>query len=208
MENKYEINGDVTLVSLARKHGSEFTTKIDTEDIEKVKSAGTWFAEWHKDFNNYIVQNISPTNNTAKKSKPLKQNLQSLILNTNPKAPIRHINGNTLDNRKCNLEIVKRNTKNDYEVVNKNTIAVLLRDKYGRVVSKALISKQDLDKVINDKYSWIKYKVNDNICVIANTPNGRIQLDKVIMNSNDNTIIHHINLNPLDNRRNNLEISK
>jgi hypothetical protein len=129
-------------------------------------------------------------------------------LNTNPKAPIRHINGNTLDNRKCNLEIVKRNTKNDYEVVNKNTIAVLLRDKYGRVVSKALISKQDLDKVINDKYSWIKYKVNDNICVIANTPNGRIQLDKVIMNSNDNTIIHHINLNPLDNRRNNLEISK
>ncbi|MBR9648388.1 hypothetical protein [Clostridium tyrobutyricum] len=208
MENKYEINGDVTLVSLARKHGSEFTTKIDTEDIEKVKSAGTWFAEWHKDFNNYIVQNISPTNNTAKKSKPLKQNLQSLILNTNPKAPIRHINGNTLDNRKCNLEIVKRNTKNDYEVVNKNTIAVLLRDKYGRVVSKALISKQDLDKVINDKYSWIKYKVNDNICVIANTPNGRIQLDKVIMNSNDNTIIHHINLNPLDNRRNNLEIAK
>ncbi|WP_039652640.1 hypothetical protein [Clostridium tyrobutyricum] len=208
MENKYEINGDVTLVSLARKHGSEFTTKIDTEDIEKVKSAGTWFAEWHKDFNNYIVQNISPTNNTTKKSKPLKQNLQSLILNTNPKAPIRHINGNTLDNRKCNLEIVKRNTKNDYEVVNKNTIAVLLRDKYGRVVSKALISKQDLDKVINDKYSWIKYKVNDNICVIANTPNGRIQLDKVIMNSNDNTIIHHINLNPLDNRRNNLEISK
>jgi hypothetical protein len=180
MENKYEINGDVTLVSLARKHGSEFTTKIDTEDIEKVKSAGTWFAEWHKDFNNYIVQNISPTNNTAKKSKPLKQNLQSLILNTNPKAPIRHINGNTLDNRKCNLEIVKRNTKNDYEVVNKNTIAVLLRDKYGRVVSKALISKQDLDKVINDKYSWIKYKVNDNICVIANTPNGRIQLDKLI----------------------------
>ncbi|MBV4441029.1 hypothetical protein [Clostridium tyrobutyricum] len=208
MENKYEINGDVTLVSLARKHGSEFTTKIDTEDIEKVKSAGTWFAEWHKDFNNYIVQNISSTTNTAKKSKPLKQNLQSLILNTNPKAPIRHINGNTLDNRKCNLEIVKRNTKNDYEVVNKNTIAVLLRDKYGRVVSKALISKQDLDKVINDKYSWIKYKVNDNICVIANTPNGRIQLDKVIMNSNDNTIIHHINLNPLDNRRNNLEIAK
>ncbi|MBV4432354.1 hypothetical protein KM803_13645 [Clostridium tyrobutyricum] len=208
MENKYEINGDVTLVSLARKHGSEFTTKIDTEDIEKVKSAGTWFAEWHKDFNNYIVQNISPTNNTAKKSKPLKQNLQSLILNTNPKAPIRHINGNTLDNRKCNLEIVKRNTKNDYEVVNKNTIAVLLRDKYGRVVSKALISKQDLDKVVNDKYSWIKYKTNDNICVIANIPDGRIQLDKVIMNSNDNTIIHHINLNPLDNRRNNLEISK
>ncbi|MBV4418951.1 hypothetical protein KM800_06335 [Clostridium tyrobutyricum] len=208
MENKYEINGDVTLVSLARKHGSEFTTKIDTEDIEKVKSAGTWFAEWHKDFNNYIVQNISSSNNSNKESKPLKQNLQSFILNTNPKAPIRHINGNTLDNRKCNLEIVKRNTKNDYKIVNKNTIAVLLRDKYGRIVSEALISKQDLDKVINDNYSWIKYKVNGDICVIANTPDGRIQLDKVIMNSNDNAIIHHINLNPLDNRRNNLEIAK
>ena len=53
------------------------------------------------DYNNYIVQNISSTKKN-KKSKPLKQSLQSVILNVNPKAPIRYINGDTLDNRKCN----------------------------------------------------------------------------------------------------------
>lgn len=203
-ENKYEIKDDVALISLLKKDGSELVAKIDADDIEKVKNTGTWFAEWHKDFNNFLVQNISLTK-TNKKSKPLKQNLQSVILDTNPKAPIRHINGDTLDNRKCNLEIVERNTKNDYEVIDSDTIAINLKDKLGKVISKALISKQDLKKVLTDEYSWVLHKSHGNISVVANTPNGRISLDKLIMNCSDTVTIHHINLNPLDNRRVNLE---
>lgn len=33
------------------------------------------------------------------------------------KTPIKHLNGDTLDNRKCNLETVERNTRNDYKIV-------------------------------------------------------------------------------------------
>jgi hypothetical protein len=204
-ENKYELKDNVALISLVKKNGSEVTAQIDIEDVDKVKNMGIWFAEWNKDFNSYIVQNISSTK-TNKKSKPLKQNLQSVILDTNPKAPIRHINGDTLDNRKCNLEIVERNTKNDYEIIGEDTIAIILRDKNGKAFSRALISKEDLNKVITDEYSWVEYKSQGDISVIANTPNGRIRLDRIIMNPGDGETIRHINLNPLDNRRSNLEI--
>jgi len=204
-ENNYKIKKDITLLTVLKKNGSELTAKIDTEDMEKVKDIGIWFAEWQKDFNNYIIQNIS-LSKTNKKSKPLKQNLQSVILNTNPKAPIRHINGDTLDNRKSNLEIVERNTKNEYERNNCDTIAILLKDKYGKVISKTLISQEDLHMVITDEYSWVEYKKHDKISVIANTSNGRIYLNRLLMNPNENQIVHHINLNPLDNRRNNLEL--
>ena len=205
VENKYEIQGNVALISLLNKKGSELIAKIDVDDIEKVKSEGTWFAEWNKDFNNYLAQNISSTK-TNKKSNPLKQNLQSVILNTNPKAPIKNINGDTLDNRKCNIEIIERNTKNDYEIIDESTVAIILRDRNGNVSSKALISKEDLSAVVTDEFSWVEYKTHDNIHVVANTPNGRIYLDRILMNPSDSEIIHHINLNPLDCKRNNMEI--
>lgn len=204
VENKYEINNRIAIITILKKNGEELTTKIDVEDLNKVKDLGTWFAEWNKDLNSYTVQNISSTK-MNKKSKPLKQSLQSIILDTTPNTPIKHINGDTLDNRKSNLEIVQRNMRNDYEVVNDDTLAILLRDKYGNVQNKALISKEDLKKVITDTYSWVLHKNYDNFCVIANTPNGRIHLDRVIMNPEENQTIHHINLNPLDNRRSNLE---
>lgn len=205
VENKYEIQGNVALITLLNKNGSELIAKIDVDDIEKVKSMGTWFAEWHKDFNSYLVQNISSTK-TNKKSNPLKQNLQSVILNTNPKAPIKHRNGDTLDNRKCNIEIIERNTKNDYEIIDESTIAIILRDRNGKAFSKALISKEDFNTVLTDEFSWVEYKTHDNIHVVANTPNGRIYLDKMLMNPSDSEIVHHINLNPLDCKRNNMEI--
>ncbi|WP_252243677.1 MULTISPECIES: hypothetical protein [unclassified Clostridium] len=206
MENKFEINNKVAFITILKKNSEELTAKVDVEDLNRVKESGTWFAEWNKDLNSYTVQNISVTK-MNKKSKPLKQSLQSIILDTNPKTPIRHINGDTLDNRRSNLEIVERNIKNDYEVVNDDTIAILLRDKYGKVQNKALISKEDLRKVVTDTYTWALHKNYDNFCVIANTPKGRIHLDRVLMNPDENQTVHHINLNPLDNRRNNLEIT-
>ncbi|NFI54405.1 hypothetical protein FDA52_15935 [Clostridium botulinum] len=206
MENKFEINNKVAFITILKKNGEELTAKVDVEDLNKVKESGTWFAEWNKDLNSYTVQNISLTK-VNKKSKPLKQSLQSIILDTNPRTPIRHINGDTLDNRRSNLEIVERNIKNDYEVVNDDTIAILLRDKYGKVQNKALISKEDLRKIVTDTSTWVLHKNYDNFCVIANTPNGRIHLDRVLMNPDENQTVHHINLNPLDNRRSNLEIT-
>jgi hypothetical protein len=203
-QNEYDVNGDMATISLLKKNGEKVSAIIDTSDIDKVKQCGVWFAEWNKDLNNYVVENISATKRN-KQGKPLKQSLQSIVLDVNPKAPISHKNGDTLDNRKANLEIVERNLKNDYEVVDESTVAILLKDKYGKVISKALISKEDLSNVVTDTYSWVLHKTNDDLSVIANTPGGRVHLDKLIMNPSEDEKVHHINLNPLDNRRNNLE---
>lgn len=203
IENKYEIKGDVALISILNKKGSELIAKIDVEDIEKVKEMGSWFAEWHKDFNSYLVQNLSSTTPVKKST------IQSVILKVNNNnAPIKHINGDTLDNRKCNLEIVQRNSKNDYEIIDENTVSINLVDRNGKVSSKALISKEDLDVVLNGDLSWVEYKNNDKINVIANTPDGRVYLDKMLMNPTDKEKVHHINLNPLDCRRTNMENKK
>ena len=128
--NYYEVKEDVAYITVLKKDGTELITKIDLENLEKIKNMGTWFAEWNKDYNNYIVQNISSTKKN-KKSKPLKQSLQSVILNVNPKAPIRYINGDTLDNRKCNLEIFNQNTMNEYEKKD-GVVSIILKDKFGK----------------------------------------------------------------------------
>ncbi|GKU26586.1 hypothetical protein [Clostridium folliculivorans] len=205
--NEYEINGEVATISILKKNGEKLSAKIDASDVDKVKECGVWFAEWNKDFNDYIVENISSTKKN-KQAKPLKQSLQSVVLDVNPKAPIKHKNGDTLDNTKANLEIVERNTKNEFEIVDEDTAAILLKDKYGKVISKALISRDDIGAVVTDAYSWVFHKVANDISVIANTPEGRVHLDKLIMNPAEGEKVHHINLNPLDNRRKNLENTK
>jgi hypothetical protein len=200
-ENKFDVKEHIAYATVLKKDGSELVFQIDADDIERIKSMGTWFAEWNKDFNAYTIQNISKSKGT----KHLKQSLQTVILNANPKAPVKHINGNMLDNRKSNLEIVPSAQKNQYEKVDDNTIAIILTNKYGTPHARALISSEDLNTVITDEFSWVQYKKNGVIMVIANTPQGRIHLDKLIMKPTESEIVHHINLNPLDCRRSNLE---
>ncbi len=134
-----------------------------------------------------------------------KQTIQSVILDVNLKAPIKHLNGNTLDNRKENLELYNKNLKNDCTKIDHETMAIILRDKFGNPKEKALISMEDVNKVVKDGYNWVVYKKGSEIMVVANTTEGRIRLDELIMDPDETTKVHHINLNPLDNRRKNLE---
>ena len=134
-----------------------------------------------------------------------KQTIQSIILGADSKAPIKHLNGNTLDNRKINLELYNKNSKNDYTKIDHETMGIILRDKFGNPKETALISAEDLTTVLKDEYNWVFYKKGSDLMVVANTPDGRIRLDELIMTPDEEMKVHHINLNPLDNRRKNLE---
>ena len=201
--NYYEVKEDVAYITVLKKDGTELITKIDLENLEKIKNMGTWFAEWNKDYNNYIAQNISKTKKNSK-NKPLKQSIASVLLKVSPKAPIKYLNGDTLDNRRCNLDIAKKNSGNEYEEKDENTISIILKDKLDKKEGYALISKEDLALVINDTYSWVLHKTHGNVSVVANTPEGRLPLWKVIMKPQENQYIEFKNHNPLDNRRSNL----
>jgi hypothetical protein len=202
--NEYEINGDIAYLKLQKKDGTTINTTIDAEILTKVLEKGTWFAEWHMDFNNYLVQTLAESTGGEKKHVK-KQTLQSFLLNVHPKAPIRHLNGDTLDNRMCNLELYNENKTNDYQEFNANTIALILRDKYGKENAKTLIDKEDLDRVLASSHCWVCHKINNEPFAVANTPDGRIFLNRFIMQTPQNMITHPINLNTLDNRKCNLE---
>jgi len=84
-------------------------------------------------------------------------------------------------------------------------MGIILRDKFGNPKETALISTEDVNNVIKDEYNWVFYKKGSELMVVANTTNGRIRLDELIMEPDEEMKVHHINLNPLDNRRKNLE---
>lgn len=197
-KNEYEVNGNVAYVKLIKKDGSAIDTKIDADDLKTILDKGTWFAEWNKTFNSYLVQNI---NYPSKE----KQTLHSFILGAHAKAPIRHINGDTLDNRRCNLEIYNQNVGiNDYEALDGETVAIILRDKYGREKTRTIIDKDDLDRVLNSGHTWVYYTSRGKNYAVSNSSTGRIYLHNFIMNTPENMITEHTNLNTLDNRKANL----
>jgi hypothetical protein len=195
---------DITFLKLVKKDGTTVDGKIDTEDLQKVLEKGLWFAEWNKDLNNYLAQNLG-TYYIEEKKYRRKLGLQSFILDTHPKAPVRHINGDTLDNRKSNLEIYNQNTVNDYVELDEQTVAVILRDRYGKEKSRTIIDKEDLNRVINNGYTWVYFKKGTEPYAVANTPEGKIYLNRYIMGTPEDMVTHPINLNTLDNRKANLE---
>ncbi|MBC8059569.1 MAG: hypothetical protein H7Y18_02780 [Clostridiaceae bacterium] len=203
MPNEYETKVNITYLKISKKDGSLLDAVIDTEDLERVLAKGVWFAEWHKDFNNYLVQNLAET--TDPKQHAEKQTLHSFILNVSPKAPIRHLNGNTLDNRKGNMEVFNHNALNDYKILDENTIAIILRDKYGKENGRTFIDKEDLNKVVIPGYTWVLYISKKEPYAIANTPTGRVYLNRFLLDTPEEMISHPINLNTLDNRKANLE---
>jgi len=85
------------------------------------------------------------------------------------------------------------------------TVAVILRDRYGKEKSRTIIDKEDLNRVVNNGYTWVLFKKDTEPYAIANTPEGKIFLNRYIMGTAEDMVTHPINLNTLDNRKANLE---
>jgi hypothetical protein len=203
--NEYEIKGNIAYIKLRKKDGTTIDAKIDADDLKAVLDKGTWFAEWDKDFNNYLVKTPSIATVDGKKIKK-KQTLHSFLLDTNTKTPVRHINGDTLDNRRSNIKIYDQNAViNDYEVVDAESVYVILRDKYGRKNGKVLIDSEDLDRIINSFHSWVYYMNEGEHYAVANTKTGRIYLHKFIMNAPEDMVTKFVTHNTLDCRKSNLK---
>lgn len=128
MKNKYEINNDVTIIYFKNKK-----ILIDTEDLFKINKHS-----WCISKTGYVISNIN--------KKLIK--LHRLLLNvSNPNEFIDHINGNPLDNRKCNLRKCnnQQNCRNS-KVSKNNTTGVLgvsLRPS-GRYRARIMVDRKEI----------------------------------------------------------------
>jgi hypothetical protein len=200
MSNAHEIVGDKAVIKLKKRDGSFIDTQIDVIDLEKILNKGIWSPEWNKDYNNYLVQNISYNIIDGKNIKE-KTFLHSFVLDKDSKTPIIHLDGNPLNNCRANLEVYNQNMKNEYEDVDDDTVSIILRDNSGVKRAKTYIDKDDLDRVINCGFSWSYFKFNKSPYAVANTEKGRIYLHDFIMNHDENMIIDDKIHNTLDNRK-------
>lgn len=196
MVNEHEIMGGKAVLKLKKRDGSFIHTQIDLVDLEKVLNKGVWSPEWNKDYNNYLVQNISYKEKTF---------LHSFVLDENSKTPIMHLDGNPLNNCRSNLNIYNQDMKNEYEEVDDNTVSVILRDNNGVKRAKTYIDKDDLDRVINSGFSWCYFKFNKSPYAVANTPEGRVYLHDFILNNDEDMVIDDKIHNTLDNRKKELK---
>lgn len=116
MNNKYRIDGSsVYIIAKSRKYGDkEFV--IDYIDFEKVsKYDGTWRLEKVKDTDNQFYV-VGFRDNDKKNIKLHRYIIGEEILKEDD--VIDHINGDKLDNRRCNLRVVKQ--KHNSQNLNSN----------------------------------------------------------------------------------------
>ena len=101
-------------------------------------------------------------------------------------------------------KILNRTEKDKNEIIDCNDyyeIVLYSKSKKGeepQEIARAIIDKNDLDKVKNLKWSLTSFKY------VINTNNGSLYLHQLILGEKKWFIIDHINMDKLDNRKNNL----
>lgn len=149
-DNEIILKDSFAIIKIKNNIKGEIDCLIDTEDIEKIKDYH-WnirIDKRHPNCTNYVE-----THKRINK-KSTRIHLHRLILNCPDNCIVDHINGNGLDNRKCNLRIItqKQNALNRHHNVdcriffdkNKNYWAVFLQNKcIGRYLTKELAAKRN-----------------------------------------------------------------
>lgn len=97
--NEYTILEHYTILKVTSNKFGDIQVIIDTEDLSKVQQY-RWYAHKQRTGKFYIINRKN------------KLQLHRLVMNTPKDLIVDHINGDTLDNRKCNLRNCDHSTNN------------------------------------------------------------------------------------------------
>ena len=99
MKNDYKILGDTALIIITPKRKDPFVVLVDAEDMPKIATINYWHICGNKPSYYYI----GGLDNSGKLIL-----MHRLIMNAPRDMVVDHINKNTLDNRSCNLRVIKQ----------------------------------------------------------------------------------------------------
>jgi len=195
--HRIEIEDKVGKLTAYTKKDKPVVALFDVADLEKVEAFSNWRAVWDTRLDGPTVENKAFNGGRA-----IRMPVAAAILGCSPNAPIRHLNGDVLDNRQSNLEIYDvKGQPNDYEVV-ESRVVILLRDRYGHVVGKALIDQEDLTLVVQGDHVWLRKRRSSGQPYVVNQDG--LLLAHLLLGV-ESGFVEYVNKNPLDNRRGNIK---
>ena len=193
-----KIEGDNGILTAYTKKGKAVVSIFDANDVDKLTAFEKWRAVWQTKFDCQVIES-----KVFKDGRAIRTTMAAAILGCSPHAPIRHLNGDMLDHRRSNLDIYDVKAEPNAYMQIEAGIALILKDRYGRVVGEATIDPADLDLVIHRNHVWLKkrrpsgqpYVVNQNGLLLAHLLLGVSE-----------GFVRYKNKNPLDNRRKNIHL--
>ena len=198
LPHKIELDGEVGKLIAYTKKGKAVEALFDTADLEKIEAFDNWRAVWDTYFDCAVIES-----KVFKEGHAIRRPVASAILQCSPNAPIRHLNGDVLDNRRLNLEIYDVKAQpNDYEL--DGCVRVFLKDRYGRQVGVFYVDHDDFDLVINGPHVWLKKKRANGQPYVVNQDG--LLLAHLLLGIDAGYVVY-IDKNPFNNRRKNIKIS-
>lgn len=198
--HQIDITGDIAKLTAYNKKGNPVVALFDAADIEKVRTFANWRAVWDSKFDTAVIESKDFANKHA-----VRTPVAAAIMQCSPNAPIHYINGNVLDNRQSNLKIYDlKSEKNEFTVMD-DIATVVTKNRCGVVTGEFLIDRTDLDLVVNQNHIWLKKRRSSGQPYVVN-------IDGLLLGhylfGDETGIIAYKNLDPLDNRRENISLSE
>ncbi len=204
--NTYTTNDQTATLTVLNKKGKELHVTFDVADLSIVSENGPYFAQWHKDYNDYFIltqRNVMVNGRERLHKIPL----ATIILGVSSTTPVLFHDQSTLNLCRDNLSVYNRFEQNDYCVHDNQTVSITLKNKYGLHAATAIIDEADLASVITPEFSWtVQKRLKGQPSVVANTPSGRVYLSNHLLTPAENERVVYSNKNPLDHRRQNLRV--
>ena len=145
IKNKYEIIDGVVNMYLSNKKGEHYTCLIDESDLIKLEEFGyKWHLLWSRTTKSYYAK--ATKYNGMINGKPFYETvlMHRFLMDCPIGMTVDYLNYNTLDNRRCNMNLatLDENNKNRQNRANRNSTTGIRNVSYSKLDGKFIVQFQ------------------------------------------------------------------